>query len=153
MPITVVTNTDAVTITGPLVVQNDPAGAATTVSFDNAKITSDGSGNLNVASVAGSISGSASAIANNGTIPSSVGVQRVTAAAACTGAILAAGSRAGQQVVVINESAAANTITFAASGTSNVAGGTTVSLAGLAAHLFVWDTGTSLWYQVGPATN
>lgn len=80
-------------------------------------------------------------------------VVRVTAAGAVTGIILTAGTQAGQMLCIIHEGSAANTLTMAASGTSNVAGGTTVSLAGLAAHLFFWDSITSLWYQVGPATN
>jgi hypothetical protein len=78
---------------------------------------------------------------------------KLSAAAATTGASLPPGSFDGQILFITVVSAAANTITFAAAGTSNVAGGTTVSLAGLATHLFRWDAGAALWYQVGPATN
>ena len=127
-------------------------------SLDNGSLTTDGSGNVTAVSITAPAlflpQSNAAAIANGSTIATANGgIARCTAAAACTGVIMAAGTKTGQTVVVINESAAANTITMAAAGTSNVAGGTTVSLAGLAAHLFVWDAGTSLWYQVGPATN
>lgn len=80
-------------------------------------------------------------------------VVRVTAGAAVTGIILTAGTQAGQLLIIIHEGAVANTATFAASGTSNVAGGASISLQGVAAHIMVWDSITSLWYQVGPATN
>lgn len=82
-------------------------------------------------------------------------VMRVSAAAATTGASLPAPTNPqfSQFLAVIVTSAAANTITFAAQGTSLVAGGAAVSLAGLAAHLFIWDCVGQLWYQVGPLTN
>ncbi len=78
---------------------------------------------------------------------------RVTAAGAVNGIILPAGSLGGQMLSIIHEGAAANTITFAVAANSNVAGGAAVSLAGLAAHLFIWNAVTSLWYQVGPLAN
>lgn len=90
---------------------------------------------------------------NTVTVGQNQSVVRVTAAGAVTGIILTAGTQAGQLLYVIHEGSAANTLTMAASGTSNVAAGTTCVLSGLAAHIFVWDSITSLWYQVGPATN
>lgn len=78
---------------------------------------------------------------------------KLTAGAATTGASLPAGAFDGQLLFITITTAAANTVTFAAAGTSNVAGGTTVALAGLATHLFRWDAVAALWYQVGPATN
>ena len=86
-------------------------------------------------------------------IPGGTSYVRITAAAATTGATLPSGTHNGQLLIISISTAAANTVTFAAAGTSKVAGGTTVSLAGLAAHMFVWDGVGSLWYQVGPATN
>lgn len=86
-------------------------------------------------------------------IPAGTSVVRISAAAATTGASLPLGTINGQMLTLIITTAIANTVTFAASGTSNVAGGTSVSLAGLASHLFVWDSVGALWYQVGPATN
>jgi parallel beta-helix repeat protein len=74
-------------------------------------------------------------------------ILRVTAAAAVTGIILPVGSYYGQQVTVINESIAANTVTMAASGTSNVADGVSCVIAGLTQKTFYWDNGTSLWYH------
>lgn len=99
--------------------------------------------------------GTVQTLANTNTV--SVGqnqsVVRVTAAGAVTGIILTAGTTPGQFLMVIHEGAAANTLTMAAAGTSNVAAGATCVLSGLAAHLFVWDSITALWYQTGPATN
>lgn len=86
-------------------------------------------------------------------IPAGFSVVRVSAAAATTGASLPLGTLNGQILILIVTSAAANTITMAAAGTSNVAGGTTVVLAGLEAHTFVWDAVGALWYVVGPVAN
>ena len=74
-------------------------------------------------------------------------VSRVNPAAARSGCILQAGTQAGQVVWVVNE-AAANSITMAASGTSNVADGASDVVNGLTARCFVWDSSTSLWYPV-----
>ncbi|HLI05205.1 MAG TPA: hypothetical protein VKV40_01400 [Ktedonobacteraceae bacterium] len=85
----------------------------------------------------------------NGTIATAaLVVSRVNPAAARTGCILQAGTQSGQIVWVVNEAASANSITFAASGTSNVADGTADAIVGLSARLFVWDGSTSLWYPV-----
>jgi hypothetical protein len=95
-------------------------------------------------------SASAPALASNGTIATAgVAVARVAPAGAVTGAILQAGTYGGQEIWVINESAAANTVTFAASGTSNVADGTSSAIAGLVARKFVWSSATNLWYRSG----
>jgi len=88
------------------------------------------------------------AIATGNTIPTNLGVIRVTTAAAASGLILSPGTVQGQLFMLIGESAAANTLTFAAVGTSNVGNGVTAVLTPPAAMLFVWDTGTSLWYEV-----
>jgi hypothetical protein len=77
-----------------------------------------------------------------------VGVARVNPAAARTGVILQAGTIPGQLVVVENLAASANSITFAASGTSNVADGTGDSIAGGTSGLFNWDSIANLWYRV-----
>jgi len=78
---------------------------------------------------------------------------KLTAAAAVTGATLPAGSYDGQLLFIKVTTAAANTITFAAVGTSNVAGGAAVSIAGLATHLFQWDAADGNWAQIGPLAN
>lgn len=89
-----------------------------------------------------------SGLVTGGTITTSgVTIARVSPAAAVTGAIMQAGTVAGQSVKVINESA--NTITMAASGTSNTADGTSDIIPALAAREFCWDAGTSLWYRLG----
>jgi len=86
-------------------------------------------------------------------IPAGASVVRLSAGAATTGATLPLGTVQGQILCLLITTAAANTVTFAAAGTSFVAGGASVSLAGLAAHWFVWDIVGQLWYQVGPLTN
>lgn len=92
-------------------------------------------------------SSTAPATATAGTITTSgVSAARVSPAGAITGVILQAGTFGGQEVAVVNEAIAANTVTFAASGTSNVANGTASVIAGLTARKFVWDTSTTLWY-------
>lgn len=89
----------------------------------------------------------APAVANNGTITTAgVSVARVAPAGAVTGVILAVGTTGGQVCTVVNESVAASTVTFAASGTSNVADGVASVIAGLTARTFVWDSSTALWY-------
>lgn len=70
----------------------------------------------------------------------------VNQAAAVTGIITQAGSFHGQHCWVVNTSAA-NTVTFAASGTSNVATGTGAAVGALKATLLVWNANTRLWYQ------
>ncbi len=81
----------------------------------------------------------------NGTIATaSLGVSRISPAANRTGCILQAGTIAGQQVAVVNESA--NSVTFAVAGTSTVSGGTGVSIAGGAKAIFIWDSSTLLLY-------
>lgn len=73
---------------------------------------------------------------------------RTAPAGAVTGVILQAGVAPGQEVTVINESVAANSITFAAAGTSNVADGVSDVIAGLQARTFIWDASTLLWYPM-----
>lgn len=93
-------------------------------------------------------SATAAATATSGTITTAgVSVARVSPAGAITGVILQAGTYPGQQVTVVNEAIAANSVTFAASGTSGVADGTTTVIPGLRASTFTWDSGTSLWYR------
>lgn len=93
-------------------------------------------------------SAAAAAIVNGNTISTAgVGIARVAPAAAVTGIVLQAGTFSGQQVWVVNEAAAANSVTFGASGVSAVADGTSDVIAGLTARLFVWDSITFLWYR------
>jgi hypothetical protein len=76
-------------------------------------------------------------------------VSLVTPASARTGCILQAGTFNGQEITVVNQSAS-NSITMAASGTSNVADGTSDVIAALKAALFRWVGGTTnLWYRIG----
>ena len=72
-------------------------------------------------------------------------IQAGTEAAAATGVILTPGVSDGQLLTLINTSGA-NSITFAASGTSNVALGTGASIAALSKLILQWSATQSLWY-------
>jgi hypothetical protein len=162
MPIDAYSFPDKTQVTGPLVIVSDNnTGAKASLSTDNGNITSDGLlGNLTVAgnvTISGIYSGGQQtgtvttlSTGNTITVGTSGGNQslRVTAGAAVTGIIIAAGTKSGQELTVIHEGAAANTITFAASGTSNVADGTSDVITGPSARTFIWDSVTALWYKM-----
>ncbi len=120
------------------------------ISSDYGAIASDGvNGNLTLGLlIVAQKGGTVTTLTNGNTItpPVNQGVVRVTAAAAVTGIIIAAGTTGGQKITVIHEGAAANTITFAASGTSNVADGASDVITGPSARTYVWDSVTALWY-------
>lgn len=87
-------------------------------------------------------------IATSGTINTlGIGYARFAPAAAVTGLIMQAGLYHGQEIVVENDSVAASTMTFAASGTSNVADGVAAVITGPAQKTFIWNAVTSLWYH------
>lgn len=129
----------------------------TRLSSDAAGITSDGAGNLTINGNAkfgqlqmSQATGTVQTLASTNTIniPAGVSSVRVTTAAAVTGIIIpAATGSPGAILNVIHEGAAANTITFAAAGTSNVADGTSDVITGPSAATFIWDNNTSLWYR------
>lgn len=86
---------------------------------------------------------SGTAITNGSTITTEfIGTARVNPAAAVTGIILQAGIGYGQTCIVVNESA--NLVTFAADATSNVSGGTGITVAAGRRRSFVWAG--SRWY-------
>lgn len=88
------------------------------------------------------------AIASSGTITTqNIGYARFNPAGAVTGLIMAPGQYHGQTIIVENDAVAANTMTFAASGTSNVADGVSAVITGPAQKMFVWNAVTSLWYH------
>lgn len=88
----------------------------------------------------------APAISNSGTITTAaIGSARVNPAGAVTGIILQAGTRAGQQATVINESA--STVTFATAATSNVADGVSAVIGATKKMDFTWDSSTARWYH------
>lgn len=127
-------------------------------SLDNGTITTSGAGALTATGAvkAGIVqqnqaSGTVQTLTTGNTITVAANTSsvRVTAGAAVTGIILGAGTLGGQLLSVIHEGAAANTITFAASGTSNVADGTSDVITGPSARLYVWDSVTALWYKCG----
>lgn len=63
-----------------------------------------------------------------------------------TGVILEAGARTGQRVTIVNTANAAEDITFATAGTSNVSGGTSVVISQHEATTFVWENTLALWF-------
>lgn len=129
MPLQALNNPDQLQLVGPVAMINDPLAPQ------------------NIAQAVAT--GSATIV-----VPAGAVEVVLTAAAATTGASLPAGSYDGQLLFITITTAAANTVTFAAAGTSKVAGGAGVSLAGLATHLFRWSVlGGGLWFQVGPLTN
>lgn len=95
-------------------------------------------------------SATAPAIGAAGTIVTDgLSTSRVTTAGAVAGCILGIGGWPDQEVTVVHEGAAANTITMAVAGTSHVADGVGCIIAGLTARKFKWDSVTALWYRVG----
>ena len=96
------------------------------------------------------VSATAPALASSGTIATAgLGTTQVTPGSAVTACVLAAGIFSGQEVTVVNASTTgANTITMAASGTSNVADGASTVISGLKCARFKWIGGsTNLWYH------
>ncbi|HLY29662.1 MAG TPA: hypothetical protein VKQ36_01415 [Ktedonobacterales bacterium] len=93
-------------------------------------------------------SANAQVVVSNGTITvSGIGAARVAPTANVTGVAMQAGTQAGQQVTVINESA--YTLTFDVAGSSNVADGTADVIPANAARSFIWDSGgAGLWYRL-----
>lgn len=89
------------------------------------------------------------AIATAGTVDTTQGdAIRLTVAAASTGVIMRVGLRDGQIVIVYNEDAA-NSVTMAAAGTSNVANGVANVLAALTCKEYIWNNAKLLWYSIG----
>lgn len=151
MPISVVSNSDAVTITGPLTVQNDPMGAATSLSFDNGNVTTDGNGNVTmlVATVKGLQGGvanggsttAAQSMTTAGTISNGNSrVYRILSGATASNLVLTKGTIDGQDLTLVNVSATNAILT-----TTNLAAAATVTAN--AAASFEWDAGTTLWYH------
>lgn len=135
MSIEAQTYPDATTIVGSLaVVASTRTGAAGNVAC----------GSLAEAQTTGTVQ--TLTTGNTITVPAGTGVVRVTAGGAVTGIILPAGTVPGQNLSIIHEGAAANTITFAAAGTSNVADGTSDVITGPTCRSFIWDSITALWY-------
>lgn len=93
-------------------------------------------------------SATAPAVVSTGTIATAgLTVSRVAPTVDVTGIILASGTVAGQQVVVLNESGFS--ITFAAAATSHVSLGNLCIIYGNLHLQFVWDTVTGFWYPAG----
>lgn len=151
MPLDVFTNADNLSVTGPITVSNDPVtGVGGTITVNGTAGITTTSLNLVTGTTTPQAVATGTAII---LIPSGQTVVRISAAAATTGATLPQGTRNGQILIIIITTAVANTVTFAAVGTSFVAGGAAISMAGLSAHMFVWDNTLALWSQIGPVAN
>jgi hypothetical protein len=89
----------------------------------------------------------AQALSSSGTItlPTAGKNQLVSNTGAVTGMILTVGRIDGDEVTIINISA--NTVTFAVSGTSHVADGTSAIILANGKLSFVWSATQSLWYH------
>lgn len=89
----------------------------------------------------------AQTIASSGTItlPTSGRTKLLTTGGAVTGVILTAGRFDGEELNLLNTSA--NSITFAAAGTSNVADGTSAVIAANTRMSLVWDATSARWYH------
>lgn len=95
--------------------------------------------------IGGGQSATAVAIATSGTVSTLLRVSRINPGSAITSCVMGSGTFPGQTVTVVNEAAAASSLTFAASASSLVATGAAV-IGGLISKTFVWDSATTLWY-------
>lgn len=84
-------------------------------------------------------------VANSATIDTTKYWQRITDAGAITGVILEAGTSHGQHVFVSVDKDAIGSVTLAAQGTSNVAGGTGNIIGIGETREFVWDATDAIW--------
>lgn len=75
-------------------------------------------------------------------------ITRTSPAGAITGVIMQPGTVDGQICIVENDAIAANTVTMAAAGTSNVSNGVSTVIAGLTSVAYIWNATTNLWYPV-----
>lgn len=89
----------------------------------------------------------AQSLANGNTItlPTSGRNKLVTNSGAVTGILMTAGRFDGEEVVLLNNTA--NSITFAAVGTSLVADGVSAIIAANTAMMLVYDSTSAKWYR------
>lgn len=132
----------------------DAGGLGTGVAGNTMALGSNGTVAITLSSANATVAGQASFSVTNGgatitggTIAATTSTNRVQPAGAITGVIVAAGTTDGQQLTIINESAAVNTITMAAAATSNVADGTSTVIAGLTSASFVWGATSARWFH------
>ncbi len=86
-----------------------------------------------------------SVLATGNTITPTGNAVIFTTGGAVTGVIMAAGSVDGQEFTILNNSA--NSITFAAVGTSRVADGASAVIAANTRMTLVWSAAASLWFH------
>lgn len=129
------------------------------ISSDGGNFTTNGAGVLTVAGIvttgnvaSGTVTWTTTgatqqtlATGNTVTITAGTIVQKTTNAGAVTGIIMPAGTVDGQVVAVENNSA--NSVTFAAAGTSRVADGASAVIAANRTTIFIWDNNAALWFH------
>lgn len=92
--------------------------------------------------------GAALVLTTGGTIPTAgLYETRIAPAAAVTGVILQAGTYPAQEIMVVNESIAANSATPAVAATSNIADGVSGAIAGLTAKGYIWNSVVGRWFR------
>jgi hypothetical protein len=149
--IALVINTAADANKGLVIFANSGTQSAPLIDIQNSSFadvfTVDKTGNtMHAGMISTGQSASAPALATSGTITTaSIGEARVAPTGNVTGIIMQAGTVAGQECVVTNESAF--TVTFAAVGTSNVADGVSAVIAANRCMFFKWDSSVSKWYH------
>lgn len=130
-----------------------------TISSDNGLFSTNGAGVITVAGIINSGNSSSGSVTwattgatqqtvatgNTITITASTVLQKITTGGAVTGVILTAGTVDGQVVAIENNSA--NSVTFAAVGTSNVADGTSAVIAANRTTIFIWDNNAAKWFH------
>jgi hypothetical protein len=105
--------------------------------------------NWNILSGPSSSLAAAASVSTSGTIalPTQGDTAKLSTSGAVTGVILTAGVYDGQRLTLVNTSA--NSITFAAAGTSNVADGTSAVLAANRSMTLIWEATSARWYRQG----
>jgi hypothetical protein len=131
---------------------SDASGALTMTKFssDGVNIVTDGNGRFFTLELIGKILNSSSPIVLNtgDTIATNLASANIVApAAAVTGIRMQVATAIdGQIFTVMNNGAAASTITFATAGTSHVAQGTSAVIAGQTSRVFVYNLTLNLWF-------
>lgn len=128
-------------------------------SLDNGSITTDGSGNITATSIASSVPAagtvSATSPAPVSPLATSSAVMRFTPTGAVTSLNLAAGTKNGQFVTIVNEqTVVADTMSISGANVLLDASSDAIVVKAASAEMFIWDlalnSGAGLWVHVGP---
>ena len=138
-----VTATSGLTVSGGATI-NNANGAGLNVSGSAGGIAVTGGATID--QMFGGVDATPQAlVASGATISVSKRIERCTTTASATAAIMQTTSLTdGQTIAIVNDSA--NPIVFAASATSGVAGGTTITVSAQSSKAMIWVATKSLWY-------